>query len=389
MGGNVTAIIKSTGFSTRAEKVNLKEIGITEFRKVVLELFESLNEKFYSAYGTYIWNNEEILTSGYAFNGSTSYIMNPVYTESKILQHKNNCGDIDITVPHELKEQLWELLDSLENEFITVNCQYMGSNKLTVSSIGEQINSVFKMKFKTVNEVNAVNVQIDFEFLEYKNHKPTEWAKFSHSSSFEDCLLNIKSVNHKYLIRALVGAASVRNDIIIATPKSSPEKIILSKSKIHNTPRMLKFSVSRGIRVAYEPLISGGTIYHDGKMVYKEIPSKTSSYITEIQEMIKLIFGVVEVSEKDLSNFQSFGGVINLMKQYLTDSQIYETHQRYLELLWAPDGRLRAQELEANNPGLDYDIKHTGYLYFIKELNLMNDAAQMITTYYKSYGTRK
>ena len=67
--------------------------------------------------------------------------------------------------------------------------------------------------------------------------------------------LGVKAVHHKYLIRALVGGASVRDDIVIATPSSTPDNIKLTSSKSHALPRMLKFSVGKGIRIAYEPML--------------------------------------------------------------------------------------------------------------------------------------
>jgi hypothetical protein len=383
MGGNVTALNALTGHKTRAEKIDLQLIGRCNFINTFNLLFKTINKEFYSKYGKPIWKDETILDDGYAFNGSTSFIMNQSYTDPEILKYKTSCGDVDITVPDDLKAELWEYLYSIQGKEIIPGCTYMGSNKPSIQSIGEQINSVFCIEFPSGSMVCA---QVDFEFLEYKNNKPTDWAKFSHSSSFTDAKVGIKAVHHKYLIRALVGGASVRNDIVICTPSSTADNFTISKSKIHAVPRMLKFSVGRGIREAYAPLkdFDGEYLLHDGKKVYREIPSKTSTYETDIDKIFEMTFGQISTDAR-LRWFNSFVGVLELMHQHLTAEQIEETHKRYLELLWAPDGRLRAQGLEAGNPMLDLEVKLAGYKYLVKYLKVMDCSADMIKEYYKKY----
>jgi len=182
-GGNVTAKIKQTGEETSAEKIDLKGIGRKEFMQKFVKLFKTLNQRFKREYGKFIWNDESLLTSGFAFNGSTSYIMNPDLSDEEVVKYKPSAGDLDIAVDVSLKEDLFNFLDSLEGAEIIPGAKYMGSNKPTLSSIGDQINSVILIEFSNGIRVPA---QVDFEFLEFKGDKPTEWAKFSHSSSFED-----------------------------------------------------------------------------------------------------------------------------------------------------------------------------------------------------------
>jgi hypothetical protein len=386
MGGNVTAVNKETGEEVRAEKIKVKEIGRKDFIDTFVKIFKELNNKFKSKYKRPIWVDEKILANGFAFNGSTSFIMDPSLSDDEVMKYKPTAGDIDITVPAELKEDLWKLLDSLEGKEIIPGAVYVGSNKPTISSIGEQINSVIIVEFK--NGIRA-KCQVDFEFLEFEGDKPTEWSKFSHSSSFKDTKAGVKAVHHKYLIRALVGGASVRNDIVIATSKSTPENITLSKSKVHQVPRMLKFSVGRGIRTAYEPMLdkNGQIVKLNGKQVYKEIPSKDSSFETVIREIYKLSFQQLKGNEQDEKLFYSFVGVIQLMKKFLNKKQLEETHKRYIELLWGY-GRERGQELEVGNPQLDFDVKMAGYQRFVKDLSLKDDSSAYLEDYYGSYGRR-
>lgn len=378
MGGNVTALNKATNKETRAERVNLQEIPRQEFIHISTELFRFINNDFRNRYGKALWEDDSILDDGSIFNGSTSYIMNREISDEEILECKTTVGDIDIMVPGDSKEILWNYLDSWEGEEIMPGVEYAGCNKPTIESIGSQINSVFVINFGT----KKVPVQVDFEFTEFENNKPTEWAKFSHSSSFDDAQLGIKAVHHKFLLRALIGGSSARPDLIICTPSSTPEKITLTKAKEHMLPRMLKFSVDRGIRVAYEPL----GVSLNGKEVYRPIPTSRSTFITEIPEIYSVAFPNSKKTETP--KIKSFIGIIELMKKYFTSEQIKDTSDRYIELLWGFT-RDRGQELERDDPEGDLQVKEAGYEYFIKELSLPDERKDFITEYYKDYRVAK
>lgn len=386
MGGNVTATVKSTGVQTRASKIQVKDIGRQEFIQKFLEIFKTMNKQFKSRYKRPIWADETHLATGFAFNGSTSFIMDPTLPDEEVMKYKPSAGDIDVIIPENLKEDLWVYLDSLEGKDIIPGATYMGSNKPTVSSIGEQINAVFVVDFANGQRCHA---QVDFEFLPFENGAPTDWAKFSHSSSFDDARAQIKSVHHKYLIRALVGGASVRDDIVIATSKSTPEKITLSASKTHSVPRMLKFSVGRGIRTAYEPMFDadGKIIMHDGKYVYKEIQGDDNTYETIVANIYKLAFQQLEGHQDDVKRFGSFVGVIELIKKFLNKKQIQNTYDRYVELLWGVKPQ-RGQELEVDDPELDFSVKNAGYQRLTRELNMKDESEKLARDYYEGYGTR-
>lgn len=165
-GGNATGVIKATGKETRAEKIQVKDIGRQEFINKFIDIFKTMNKQFKAKYKKPIWVDESHLISGFAFNGSTSFIMDPTLTDEEVMKVKPSAGDIDITVSSSLKEDLWKYLDSMEGKDIIPGATYMGSNKPTISSIGEQINSVMVVEFK--NGMRAV-AQIDFEFLEFED----------------------------------------------------------------------------------------------------------------------------------------------------------------------------------------------------------------------------
>ena len=72
MGGNVTALSKS-GKETRAEKVQLKEIGRSNFIKKVEATLKALNKGFNRKFGKKIWEDESQIDDAYVFNGKINY----------------------------------------------------------------------------------------------------------------------------------------------------------------------------------------------------------------------------------------------------------------------------------------------------------------------------
>lgn len=378
MGGNVTAINKNTFQTYRAERINLKQMNRSVFKQDTSLLFKKLNSLYKKKYKENLWNNNYI-EDGSVFNGSSSYIMGSEISDAEIEQFKPFAGDIDIAVPVESKQNLWHLLDTLEGTYITDNIFYAGSNKPTLSGIGARINCIFIY--------NKTNVQVDFEFLPFDGDKPTEWSKFAHSSTFSDTKIGIKAVSHKYLIRSLVGGASQRFDAVVATKRSTPSNITLSKSVINTNPRMIKFSVDNGIRFAYEPLLDedGNKIFIEGKEVLKELKT---SFVTDVKEIFKMSFKRDSVTDEDIDMFNSFVGVVDLCKKYLTTEESERTHKRFVEILWG-NGYDRAQELVVGDPDADLEIKKNGYMYFIEKLGFTDISKDYIISYYKEYGKRK
>lgn len=383
MGGNVT--IERNGKTYKAQKINLVNVGVNNFRAIIRNNLVEINKLFRAKFGHFIWS-PDLIESGEIFNGSTSYIMSKSYEPDEITKYKTFAGDVDVTVPEEFKEHLYDTLKGLEGLYVTSRDRYLGNNKCKRKSIGNQLNCIFELDFGDTKHL----CQVDFEFVPYEDGKPTQWAMFSHNSDFRDTKLGIKAVHHKYLIRALVGSMSYRPDVAIATASSQIGNVKLSTSVRDREARMLKFSVGRGIREAYEPILdeNGHILYIDGKYIYKMTNSKTADYTTDIKEMVKLIFALDVADEIDADNFRYFDGVIDLLQKYASEEQINHLHDRYIHLLWKPtDGR--GQELESGDPELDMYVKISGYQHFVKKLRLTDRSSEYLELYYSSYGQRK
>jgi hypothetical protein len=313
--------------------------------------------------------------------------MDPTISDEDIIKVKPSAGDFDIACDETQKENLWNLLDTLEDKEVIPGVTYKGSNKPTIKSISDQINCVFIMDFPNGERSWA---QVDFELLPFEDNSPTEWAKFAHSSSFDDANIGVKALFHKYAIRALASSVSLRDDIVIVTPASTYEKYKIKKVSEDDIPRMLKFSVTRGIRTAYEPLIdpSGEIIKINGKAAYREIDSKTSDYTTIVADIYALVFKDSEKKPKDVSLFRSFKGIVELIKEKTSKDVQKDVVFRMEQLLWHDK---MGQELEVGDPKTDFEVKIAGYNYLIKELGMKMkpEVQKMIDTYYAGYGKRK
>lgn len=374
MGGNVS-VMSASGQEVQAQKIDLNKIGRSKFQAISNKLFKTLNTLMQSKTDRTIWPDESHLDKATVYNGSTSFIMSNEYTDDEILKVKPQAGDIDIAVPDTCKEDLYELLYALRGRKVTPGVVFIGMNRTSSGKLGTQINCVFEY-------LKEFLVQVDFEFLPFEEDgQPTEWARFSHSSSFADTSAGIKAVHHKYLIRAMIGALSVRDDIVIATPKSQWDKITLSKKD--TVARMLKFSVDHGVRVAYRPMLDldGSVVIQDGKEVWQEIPTKDSEYKKTVQEIFTLAF---EDGEKeDAKELWTFTGLLKLIKKYLTPHQIQQTADRYFEMMWGDEG----QKLERNDPETDAAVKGAGWDLFKKTLGVKDPSMfeERLTKYYMNY----
>lgn len=362
MGGNVHVIGRG-GEEHAAQKLDLKKFKRADIRSAFTDLFLTLNKRFKEHTGKPIWKNESLIKTGRVFNGSSESFFNAGILDSVFVEVKDVVGDIDVTVPEDLKVDVWEFLKTIEGGRVTPYIIYVGNNVASPHGAKSQINAIFKYS----NGTHAINMQVDFEFLPYdKTNSPTAFAKFSHSSSWGDLVLGLKGVHHKYILRALAGGASQRHDVQVITkargqPQKNPDGV-----QFH------KFSVDRGLRTgAYVPAMDNGV--HrvvNGLPAYHAVEPKDSTYTTDVSEIARHMLGPKVTKAEIDGNMGSFIGVLRLMKKYLTIDQITTTLDRLQELYWAKG----AQGFERSDPELDFKIKQAGW-----------DLAMKAFPFYKSH----
>lgn len=383
-GGNARVIDRETGkVVARAEKMDLKKFKRSELVSNIVDMLEKLNELFNKEYDKKIWKNFEVVRSGYAFSGSTEFFINLDIPDEEFVKHKPSVGDIDVIIPKNVSEDFEEFMPTLEGKKLTSRITYLGQDR---TDFGTTWLAVFRYK----DENGEVNFQIDFEYGDWdeKEEKPTEWAKFSHNSSWEDISQSMKGVHHKYLIINLARALSKRNDVVIATPSSTPEKIKLaSGKKAEQTPRLLAFSVDKGLRIKYKQMEDrdGNPIKHEGKLVFQEIPVASSDYIKNVPDIFAYIFGE-EPTKQELKDFGSFTGLSKIIKKKVSKEDIEALFDFVLQ-----EGLFgkRAQILEKNNPSLDAKVKWAMANKMMEAFPQLEerreDVEKMAAEYYKNF----
>lgn len=183
----------------------------------------------------------------------------------------------------------------------------------------------------------------------------------------------------------MIGGSSIREDIVIATNTSVPGKFKQSMNKTNLVPYLLKFSVDKGVRTAYQAqyLPNGKPWMEGGKHVYKETPTSDSTYEQNLTNIYKMVFGEPQ-SKADIQGMWSYLGLIDLIKKHHNKKQIEATHEKLVNQYW---GR-GSQGFERNNPELDKQIKLVAYSLFIKAFPFVKDEARvkkMMDEFYKNY----
>lgn len=402
-GGNARYIDKNTGdVKGFAGKMELHKIPRKELVAEMVEVLRTINTKFSKKNGDKLWKNFDIITSGKALNGSSSSLFNSKITDEEFIEHKPTVGDIDVTFPGEYMGKLWELLNDLEGTKVGELTKYLGHKNSRLSPTDaanqSQINAIFEIDTGDYK----VNAQIDFEASEYENDEPTEWASFSHSSSWDDIKSKFKGVAHKFALLNLSRAQSRLDGIQVITLKNA-EKIAaqtkseyaagtavkLSTSKAYANPTNLAFSVAKGLRTKFstvhfkdgEPLLVGG------EPVFYEKAASSDKYETDLETIFKMIFGVIP-DKSELNKFNSFVGVVELMKLHSTKEIIKDFYfdQLVSKTLFCATG---CQGLERNNPQGDSDIKFAMLNHLKKVFPFLttydDEVNSMAEEYYKNY----
>lgn len=405
-GGNTRAIDLQTGeikkFAGKtavADKVDMGEIDRSTFKRDIIGALVALDDLFLQETGKPLWpdakKRNEILQSGEAFNGSSSHLFGKSVSDAEFKKFKPKVGDIDLTIPEENIKPLFDVLRKYEEKQITPNVAYIGQNKMAQG--GEQINALFS--YVHGKSTRPIFVQIDFEAVEYEGGRPNEFAKFGHSSSWDDIKANVKGVFHKYLMRSLTQFSEV-NDVVVITGKSKlwpPSAVRLSKE---TAIKLKAFSITKGIRDVYErvhypmnaddPLVQvkkdkkgkdiepgipdaflGKPMEIDGKPVFRELSTSASKYTSDLTSICSLLFARPGQEEFEPPNPEhvkmlwSFTGLLAIIKDHdMPDEDVEKVYLDFVgEKLFGP----KSQRLSASNFIEDIEAKDAAVGKFKEE----------------------
>ena len=288
-GGNAKAIDIETGdvkqFKGRpanAEQIPLRKINIPKFTAAFRKLFFRIDDMFSMRFDRGLWPErkafEDGINSGAWFSGSSSVMFDPRVKGKDISDVKEEAGDIDVQMPLTNIPDLFAFLHEIEGQEIMPGVTYVGNNDKSAKAADDQIHGVFAYD---AGLENPIFVQIDFEGVDFEDDQPEEFVQFGRSSSFSDIKRGLKGVGHKYLLMNLARASSQKPGMKIAKGSATIEKLSqnlekqLSRSKKHQSPSTLAFSVRKGMRDKFEKFATIGE-----EEIYKELASSNSTYTT-------------------------------------------------------------------------------------------------------------
>ena len=343
-GGNITF----DNGKLFADSIDLTKIKREELQEYFKSFFNSLNNYSQKEQKDYIFDKKILNTIDF-LSGSAKHFFDNSISDEHFLNIKNSLGDIDIQLDKQKELLIKVLLNKLRYKTIS------DLKLLNFKSTKSQFITLWKSeKYKT-------NIQIDFELVEYENNKPSSFSQFSHSSPLLDMEKKIKGVFHKFLIRACL--------------KSNKQKIVevlKTKEKVVDD-YLYSFSVSNGLRAKYT-LIENSDILPR----YKKISANESTYITDISKIFYIIFNKKPTTD-DLKNFESFVGLIKLIKKYCDEIQIKKIVNEFVDLVFGDSSR----SLYRNDDKKDKEEKIIALNTLIDAFNLKIDKYKSII---KKYG---
>jgi hypothetical protein len=311
------------------------------------------------------------------FNNSSKHFF--ISRNGEFLKYKKQIDSISLSLDRNKLENLVKLLNDNEESNITDSIIYVGiSGKLKYDT---QINTICEYIFQDEDAYIVQKLRIEFVGVEYDCDKPTLFSKFSHSTSIEDIKDGFDGIHHKCLLTNIVRAISENGNIWVLTPKSPESGKIILKT-LHEKPRMLSFSVSRGLREKYRKIEN---LIYENRECYKEFELSESNYITCPKDIFLCLF---KKSEYDYNKFSSFIGLFQYMKNEFDENVINKIYE-YIMLQCF--GKYSSQ-LFNNDYIVDESEKFKMIEYFWNNFGVLNvksrksEYIEMCSHFYSNYG---
>ena len=274
-----------------------------------------------------------------------------------------------------------DLASSARGSYFAYTNKQIGPAKFLGFQRGnEQFSGLFELQDP------PVKVQIDFEFVAFEKDVPTDWAKFSHSSSWEDLQAGVKGVFHKWLIQAFT--TLTRKDFLLRKMKGRGK--LRQEVDEPMTDNMFSFAVSSkeggGLRAKYEPVLAdnGKPLVIDGLPVMREAP--TAGYQQNIEQIFSTILGqrlTPKQAQALQQQFWSFTGLLNVMNTLMSPEEKQLVLDGFLQKTIGPG----AQGMYKNNPDKDIAEKTTAINTMLQTLKLPKPANldKMLQDYRQAY----
>ena len=373
---NRRTLLEGGNLAIRGHEAQHLDLKVTDRSYMVPrlnQLLSAINNEYQKEFKEPLWD-PQILKSGNFLSGSSLHFFNVSgIPDNTFVAKKPTVGDIDTMVDKTKEQNLQQFLSAREDKLV-------GPATLRGFQRGnEQFSALWEMQDP------PVKVQIDFEFVAYEKGKPTDWARFSHSSSWDDLQAGIKGVFHKWLIQAFT--ALTRKQFLLR--KMVGRGKLRKEEDVPTTDNMFSFAVSSkeggGLRAKYEPVIENGKpLVKDGLPVMTAAPA--AGYDQNIESIFAKVLGRRMDPNKaaQLSkNFWSFTGLLTVMNTVMTPEDKQQVLTGFLEKTIGPG----AQGMYKNNPDRDIKEKLVAIDTLLKTLKLPRPATfeQMLQAYRNSY----
>lgn len=277
-------------------------------------------------------------------SGSTAFIYNDRITQDQLDVFKPFFGDLDYQIDINKLDLLKARLDKLMEA---------GSKhgKFELYGYKQTTNTVV-----TLWHYKGINVQIDFEGVEFEGDLPSAWSTFAYSASWQDTIAGIKGVAHKYIFRAL-------------TARWLGEYTLESGKTVYTST--MAFS-NKGLRQKLVPVSPG---------IWRELKRRTDEikYITDIDSILEILFSkLIPIRVPTLYAQQSFVGMVGMIEKYLVKEDWVVVADGMANLLWGKD----AQRIYSNDFE-DQVCKQKMMLHMSSTLNIPHNRwDDMIHSYY-------
>ena len=297
----------------QAQQINLQVTNRSYIVPILNTLLRDISKTYASQYKEQLWD-PNLLKSQQFLSGSSLHFFNVKgIPDQTFVAKKPKVGDIDTMVAKEKEANLEQFLSSMTGKQI-------GSATLIGFQRGnEQFSSLWELQDP------PIKIQIDLEFVQYDKGSPTDWSRFSHSSSWDDIQSGVKGVFHKFLIQSF--SVLTKRQFLLR------KQVGRGKAKewqdVPTEDSMISFAVSSkeggGLRAKYTPVINPQTNepeIKDGLPVMMALPA--AGYEQDISKIFQTIFGVKmneKSADKLADKFWSFTGLLDVMNKLLDQNE--------------------------------------------------------------------
>jgi hypothetical protein len=368
----------------------------TSQRASVVPILDNALSAINSAYaaahgGKGIWNPKLLASKKFLAGSSFHFFDRTGISDEIFAQVKKTVGDIDTMIDANKRDDIVAWLSSLGPGAAIGPARFVGfddkdpTQVLTLWSFPDIVIQ------NDAGEQFPINIQIDLEMKEYEDDGPSEWSRFSTSSSWEDLNAGIKGVFHKYLIQSMTGltAQDFMLRKLVGRGKARAPQDIPTRDNMYSFA--IKSKEGGGLRPKYDPVIdpkTGAQEVVDGLPVFE--PRATTGYEKNLGKIFQTIFGS-RMKPKQLNaekeKFWSFVGILDLIKNYLEPEEQSQVVDNFLEKLFGPS----AQGLYASDKQKDNDEKSAAVVKMFELLGVRppENLQQMKQDYYAAYKIRE